>query len=148
MNNNPNCKKKCLDCYHCEPRCIQSCRDCHRCRTFMMNPSEFNHPVPRDMFMLTRNNEFEQSNEDSKISDVQPDDTYVPKPMYCATKKCLVRDLMKNAKTIMDSNVSLCYFCTPKDMNSDREIFKNAKGRGTVPYSVYGNGEIVEYSVL
>jgi hypothetical protein len=152
MNNNPNCKKNCLDCYHCEPRCIQSCRDCHRCKTFMMDPTGLNHPVPRDMFMLTRNNEAELYGNDpnSKISEVQCSDSYVPKPLYCRSKKCLKRTTTEeNAKKITNTNVGLCNFCKPEDINNNRCLFPNhVRGRSTLSFSEYGGGEITSWSVL
>jgi len=149
MNNNPNCRKRCLECYHCEPRCIQSCRDCHRCKTFMLEPSDFNHPIPRDMLLLTRKNESKVGDCDSKISEVQKSDKYVPKPLYCKSKKCLERKTLKeHEKVITNSDVSLCYFCTPKEINEKRMVFPaDTFGRSTISFSEYG-GEKVEFSVL
>lgn len=149
MNNNPNCNKTCLDCYHCEPRCIQSCRDCHRCKTFPLERKGLNHPIPRDMLLLTRKREMENFN-NSQISDVQPSDSYVPTPLYCQTKKCLQRNTKEeNAKTIMNSDVGLCYFCDRKDVQKPRTIFPpDALGRANLSFSEYGGGEITRWSVL
>jgi len=148
MNNNPNCKKKCLDCYHCQPRCIQSCRDCHRCKTFMLDPKGMNHPVPRDMLLLTRKNEAELYGGNSKVSEVQPSDSYAPKPMYCKTKKCLKRNTKEeNANIIMNSKFGLCYFCKPEDIHSNRVIFPpDTRGQGTLSFSEHG-GEISDFAV-
>lgn len=127
MNNNPTCNKRCLECFHCEPRCIQSCRDCHRCNTFMIDRVGSNHPVPRDMFLLTRNNEDIYSNS--------------PRPMYCKTKKCIKYESIENAKTIMNSDVSLCYFCKPNEINKNRLIFPPDIKKQGVLFLSERNGE-------
>lgn len=152
MNNNPKCEKKCLDCYHCEPRCIQSCRDCNRCTGVGMF-STYNgirHPVPRDMLQLTRKSEMEYfPNSQSKLSEVQKSDKYIPKPMYCKTKKCLQRKTNKeNKNVISNSDVGLCYFCNQHDIQKNRQIFPpDTRGQGTLSFSETG-GEITSWSVL
>lgn len=154
MNNNPKCEKRCLECYHCEPRCIQSCRDCSKCSTYMFSTyNGIRHAVPRDMLQLTRKNEMEYfPNNQSKLSEVQKSDKYVPIPMYCQkrNKECLKRKTREeNRQVIQNSDVSLCYFCDPHDYQRGRQIFPpDARGQGTLSFSEYGGGEITSWSVL
>lgn len=123
MNNDPQCKKKCLDCIHCIHSCNLSCRDCHRCQTFFQYNRQPPHDIPRDMFALTKG--------------LPGKCDYRPTPMYCLGIPKTTAEA--NAKKITNSDVGLCYFCSIEDMHKPRKVFGPGTERlGLMNFSEYG----------
>ena len=147
MNNNPNCKKRCLDCYHCDYTCNLDCRDCHLCTTYTVKSKEKYQITPRDFYLLTRRDEANSNVSNSTISEVQSSDSYVPIPLYCQSKKCIKKPTKQEySEIINNTDVSLCYFGDPQELMKKRKVLPTTQFSGSLLFSQAYN-DITTWSV-
>ena len=105
----------------------KQCLNCFNKRTYIIDSKNNidDHPIPRDMFYLTRNNDIK----------------YMPIPLNYTKRKKIIN--YKN-----NPNIGLCNFCSRKDMLNERYVFNDLSGRGILNYSETGGKIVGNWSIL